>query len=343
MKIRPLYTAALISLFLVLALSLSIEIYSKISPAEKAINQNIKHQFKEAVRINTERKNKDTPIFGEYNYNPKKRGTFENQTIRTADTTITFRCKIVDPETQLSNSKQIYLLMTDQLHSNDVKQVLDSLLNKEGITAKTVVAIRSTGYPTKNIELSEDTLLFSFKCKFNYTTDENIAQIHYTAFTNYPFSTTWRFMDKTILYIIGVFEFILGLMIFFAIMPIIKKRPLKHRKNEMPLDKTAFINNVSTNEIQLRIEHDNLLFNDSRVQISPQSKEILTLFLNAEDHRINKNDLREIWPPRSNRTNSMTSAIGRINKTIQKLDAPYLIETDKDDRSFYKLTQTIKE
>ena len=337
MKTHPNYLILFTFVFITTGIAIGILGYYKLTPTENKLNGDISNLFKEAIRINAIERTKNMLMAGNYNYDPSNIGTYEKQTIQFEDTVISFQHKIVNLETHLSNNRQMCLLIANKLHANDVKQILDSLLKVDNIDAKTTIAISVKDYPIKGVTFSEDKLNHSFEHKISYISQTDIAQIAYTACIDYPFSTIVQAMEKKTIYGITM----AGLFLAIAIL-IIGIKDKSRVKSDIIVESNASLpalNEPDDQPASIQINNNHIIFKSNAKKISPQSSNILNLFLEDQYCRVNKSCLRELWPEKSNQTNNMTSAITRINKILNNIDAPYSIVTDPSDKDFYILEQ----
>lgn len=319
-------------------------LYSEIQQSKIKLNTKIPTLLKEAAEENGKIKNKTIPWIGNFNVRPELIGTYENRVFHSADTTFSYRHRIATIESELNQSNQHFLLLTDQLHNSDIQILLDSLLRKENIKAQIAIGITSMGYPKRNLPWSKDTLRMNIHERTHYVMEADFAQIHYTAYLKYSLGTLWKRMEnKNTLYLWGIITLIAAGSL--AYIYFLKK---KDKPKEIPEDETisssqnavSIISKEKMEETALpfQIKEEHIIVGDKKKKLAPQSKQILEMFLNAENYRIEKLKLKELWPTKaSDSTSNMTSAIKRINDTFEKTGCKTEIITDPKDRNFYLL------
>lgn len=305
--------------------------YTGIQQSKIQLNTEITHLLKQAAEENGKIKNKNTPKIGDYNNRPKLFGSSETRTFCNADTTFTYQHKITDIDTELDQSNQHFLLLTNQLYSQDIQILFDSLLRNKNIKVQTAIGITSTGYPKRNMPWSKDTLRMNIHERTHYVMEADFAQIHYTAYLEYSFGTLWkRIENRNTLYLWGIITLIAAGSL--AYIYFLKK---KDKPKEMPKEEVAETERTSP---FFEIETEYIIVGDKKRKLAPQSKQILEIFLNAENYRIEKLKLKELWPTKaSDSTSNMTSAIKRINDTFKKVGCKSEIITDPESRDFYLL------
>lgn len=318
--------------------------YTGIQQSKIQLNTEITHLLKQAAEENGKIKNKNTPKIGDYNNRPKLFGSSETRTFCNADTTFTYQHKITDIDTELDQSNQHFLLLTNQLYSQDIQILFDSLLRNKNIKVQTAIGITSTGYPKRNMPWSKDTLRMNIHERTHYVMEADFAQIHYTAYLEYSFGTLWkRIENKNTLYLWGIITLIAVGSLAYIYFLKKKDKPKEISENEtIPSSQKAvpIISKEETKETTLpfQMKEEYIIVGDKKRKLAPQSKQILEIFLNAENYRIEKLKLKELWPTKaSDSTSNMTSAVKRINDTFKKVGCKSEIITDPESRDFYLL------
>lgn len=319
-------------------------LYIDVQKSKAKLNLEIVNLLKQAAKENGKIKNKTIPWVGNFNVRPELIGTYETRTFRNADTTFTYQHKITDIETELDQSNQHFLLLTNQLYSQDIQILFDSLLRNKNIKVQTAIGITSTGYPQRNMPWSKDALRMNIHERTHYVMEADFAQIHYTAYLEYSFGTLWkRIENKNTLYLWGIIT--LTAAGSLAYIYFLKK---KDKTKEIPENETIpssqkavpIISKEETKETTLpfQMKEEYIIVGDKKRKLAPQSKQILEIFLNAENYRIEKLKLKELWPTKaSDSTSNMTSAVKRINDTFEKIGCKSEIITDPENRDFYLL------
>lgn len=330
-------------------------INKKTQQTKNTLNTEIQEILKQAIREYGQNRNKDVPRFGGLDYRPELIGTYETRTFQSADTAFTYKRKIVDLDTELFNENQFYLLFTDNLHSKDLQSIFDRMLDYRLIKAKTSIKIVASGYLKQMTDLSKDTTQITIDGRAYHIMDDGVEKISYTAYLDYSRATLWQRMSKQRLYILGTLEALLGIA-FMILLYYNRKKSLKIVVQNTTLYRTkhrshtrrreTIILNTAPLQLEntlLRIEGKYLISHGKQLRIAPQSLQILQLFLNTPNHRVSKNDIKELWTTKHDRTSNMTTAINRINKSLLKLDCPETIFTDPEDKDYYLLALPLPE
>lgn len=319
-------------------------LYNGIQKSKIQLNMEISNLLKQATEENGKMKNKNVPRIGQYSNLPELVGSYESRTFRSADTIFSYRHKIADIETELNQSNQTFLLLTGQLHSSDIQILLDSLLRKANIKAQIAIGITSTGYPQRNLPWSKDTLRMNIHERTHYVLEADFAQIHYTAYLEYSFGTLWkRIENRNTLYLWGIITLIAAGSLAYIYFLKKKDKPKEIPENATISGSQKAIPIISKEEtkkttLPFQMKEEYIIVGDKKRKLAPQSKQILEIFLNAENYRIEKLKLKELWPTKaSDSTSNMTSAVKRINDTFKKVGCKSEIITDPESRDFYLL------
>lgn len=323
-------------------------LYISIQQSKANLNIEIIGLLKQATEENGKIKNKNIPNLGDHNNRPKLFGSSETRTFCNADTAFTYQHKITDIHTELNQRNQHFLLLTNQLHSSDVEYLLDSLLRNANINAQIAIGITSTGYPQKDLPWSKDTLRMNIHGRTHYIMEADFTQIHYAAYLEYSLPTLWkRIEDKTIIYLWGIVTLMTAASIAIVYIYFLKKENKSKeiiengRTLASPESVSVISKETEENEQVLssfQIEEEYIIFGNRKKRLAPQSKQILQMFLEAEDHRIEKIKLKKLWSKRdTNPISNMTSAVKRINDTFEEIGCKLEIITDPKNRDFYLL------
>lgn len=337
-------------------------LYTGIQQSKIQLNTEISNMLKQAAEENGKIKNKNMLWLGEYNNKPNSFGTYETRTFCNADTTFTYQHKVTDIHTNLNNNNQHFLLLTNQLHSPDIENQLDSLLRNKNIEAEIAVGINSTGYPQKDLAWSKDTLHMRIHGRIYYMLEADFVQIHYIAYLQYSLTTLWKEIEnKSTLYLWGIITFMasgsLVIVYFFFLRKKDKSKGtpenetiatlpqsmiiIKEEITDKVTEVVEIVEEVKTAKkisLSFEIEKGHIIFKDKTKKLAPQSEQILQMFLNVENYRVKKQDLKELWPGKnSNSTSNMTSAIKRINVIFKEIGCKSEIITDPKNRDLYLL------
>lgn len=312
--------SGLILSFFITIVALEHAIDTEIKKSASQLDTVLSSLLELAAKENGNIKTKNIPISGYFNNNPKMFGTYETRTFRSADTTFTYQHKIVDIETRIATDNQYFLLLTNSLRSKDVQTRLDSLLIDRKLHVRTAIGIRSSGYPVKNLPWSSDTLAIHRNGCAQYTMIADFSQIHYTAYLEYAPATIWAQINKRPIALWGITILVISSLLGYQIINERKRRKV-----------------ITEKEKGLSIEDNYIRLGKNRVKATPQSITILQMFLNAEQHKVDKETLKELWVAKGDRTNSMYSAVTRINKLLNEIECDLKIATDSKDINFYLL------
>lgn len=341
-------------------------LYAGIQQSKAQLNMEISNLLKQAAEKNSEIKNKNMFWFvGEYSNNPQSFGSYETRTFHNVDTTFTYRHKVTDIHTNLNHNNQHFLLLTNQLRSYDIENQLDSLVRNKNIKAQIAVGITSKGYPQKSLPWSKDTLHMNIHGRTHYVMEADFAQIHYTAYLEYSLATLCKKIeDKSTLLLWGIIVFMASgsfvIVYFFFLRK--KDKPKGIPENEtittLPepvitiqeeikeivtevveiVEEIEKIKETKKSSLPFQIEKGYIIYKDKTKKLAPQSEHILQMFLNAENYRVEKQDLKELWPGKNvNSTSNMTSAINRINDIFEEIGCKSEIITDSKNRNSYLL------
>lgn len=321
------------TLLIIVGSVIASKLNTRIEERKAAMNVYLSHLLEEAINKNAEEKTKNVYIHG-IEQRPTLIGQTEMRTFCSADTTFVYQYKIIDATTALLETKQSFLLLADSFKTEDVQQLFDSLLLLKNIKVNSIIRVVSSGCLKKCTLQTGDTASMSIHGRGNYMMDDGLMKIEYTAYVHYPFFTLWRTIRKTELYY-GLFLICiicLGLL-FYKIHKRIEKKKLLAA---IPIMRIS--NNYQDTEYPV-IEDEYVRYNSKCVRFTRQTLQIMRLFLNAEEHRVSKSRIKNLWPNAVNQRSNMTTAINRTNKLLEEIDCPYSIITDATDKEYYRLSK----
>ena len=191
-------------------------IHSLIQKEKEAFKPQIENILKEAVINNIAQKAKDLALNGLSN-SPKKIGTYETRTFCSKDTLFTYQHKIQGIDTEILFARQLGLLMMDSLQSCDIQDLIINSLNKNeikgyintGIIVSKHLQKEMWSQPQSNIPHNAEKII----CHL----EDEIISIDYIMYIDYSFSTLWKRMPKTNIYINLIVELILIYIIILFI------------------------------------------------------------------------------------------------------------------------------
>ena len=324
---------------------------------KEAFKPQVENILKEAVANNTIQKCKDIPLNG-FNNSPNKIGTYETRTFCSRDTLFTYQHKIQDVDSEILFARQLGLLMMDSLQSSDIQALIIKDLNKNDIKGYINTGIIVSKHLQREIWSQPSNSIPRNAEMITYRLENEIVSVDYIMYIDYSFSTLWKRMPKTNIYINLVVEVIL---IYTITLFVLYYRKQQKNRSVSTVDITSDPNIITdpisvdntvetekqTNSTikeelsfkdQFVFEKDFVLFNDRPIKMPNQQQKILIFFLNRPNYRVNKHELKEeFWPKNSDPTNNMTSAINKLKKILEEINSKYTIITDKTNEEYYVL------
>ena len=236
-------------------------------------------------------------------------------------------------------------LITKSLNKNDIKGYINI-----GLIVSKHLQREIWSQPQSSIPCNAEKII--------YHLEDDIVSVDYIMYIDYSFSTLWKRMPKTNIYINLVVEVILIYTITLFVLYYRKQQ--KNRSvstvditsdpniitDPTPVDNTVETEKQTNSTIkeelsfkdQFVFEKDFVLFNDRPIKMPNQQQKILIFFLNRPNYRVNKHELKEeFWPKNSDPTNNMTSAINKLKKILEEINSKYTIITDKTNEEYYVL------
>lgn len=327
------YIISLIAL-LVIGTSVAYRLNVNMQKRKVVMNEYISNILEEAVTKNAKTRTKNIFITG-IEQRPNYIGKTETRIFQTTDTTFTYKYKVVDAATAILQTQQSFLLLTDSLKSEHIQQLFDSLLLSRNIKAKSIIRIVASGYFKQCTIQTDDTTSMAIHGRTNYIMDDGLEKIEYIAYVHYPFATLWNSISKKEFY----YGILLACVICFALLTykIHQRIAAKRLLAATPIMKIS--NNYQETEYPV-IEDEYVRYNSRCVRFTRQPLQIIQQFLKAEEYRIKKNEIKELWPKSVNQLSNMTTAINRVNKLLAEIDCPYSIITDATDKEYYVLSKS---
>lgn len=332
-------------------------IHSLIQKEKEAFKPQVENILKEAVISNITQKTKDLALNGLSN-SPNKIGTYETRTFYSKDTLFTYQHQVQDIDTEIFFARQLGLLMMDSLQSTDIQNLIINSLSKNKIKGYINVGIITSKHLQREIWSQPQSSIPCNAEKIIYHLEDEIVSVDYIMYIDYSFSTLWKRMPKTNIYINLVVEVIL---IYTITLFVLYYRKQQKNRSVSTVDITSDPNIITdpisvdntvetekrTNSTikeelsfkdQFVFEKDFVLFNDRPIKMPNQQQKILIFFLNRPNYRVNKHELKEeFWPKNSDPTNNMTSAINKLKKILEEINSKYTIITDKTNEEYYVL------
>ncbi|MEG0888872.1 MAG: hypothetical protein RSH25_10415 [Bacteroides sp.] len=330
------YILSTISLIALLATGVVVayKLNTNMQKSKVSMNQNISNVLEEAITKNAQTRTKSIFIAG-IEQRPSFIGKTEIRTFKSADTTFTYQYKIVDAPTALLQMQQCGLLLADSLKSEHIQQLFDSLLLSRNLKTKSIIRIVASGYLKKCALQTDDTASMAIHGRANYIMDNGLEKIEYIAYVHYPFATLWNSISKKEFY----YGILLACVICFALLTYKIHQRIAARRLLAATPIMKISNNYQETEYPV-IEDEYVRYNSRCVRFTRQPLQIIQLFLKAEQYRIKKNEIKELWPKSVNQLSNMTTAINRVNKLLAEIDCPYSIITDATDKEYYVLSKS---
>ena len=259
-------------------------------------------------------------------------------------------------DSEILFARQLGLLMMDSLQSSDIQALIIKDLNKNDIKGYINTGIIVSKHLQREIWSQPSNSIPRNAEMITYRLENEIVSVDYIMYIDYSFSTLWKRMPKTNIYINLVVEVIL---IYTITLFVLYYRKQQKNRSVSTVDITSDPNIITdpisvdntvetekrTNSTikeelsfkdQFVFEKDFVLFNDRPIKMPNQQQKILIFFLNRPNYRVNKHELKEeFWPKNSDPTNNMTSAINKLKKILEEINSKYTIITDKTNEEYY--------
>ncbi len=285
----------------------------------------LKNSFHEAIAINAQNKTNQTTWAGSYEYDPNLIGSYEEKTIRLPDTTFVFKRKVVDPETDMFRGRQLELLMTDNLKSEDIRLVYDSLLHKRNIYVPHVIGVTASFYKKVN-DWTRDTTSIAVNYKVSLTQQGPFEDINYYAHIEVSFLCICQQMPKQFILFLLISTFISGLFWLYV------------SQRSSPLDYYESITIKYFPGKDMVLDGQLLSIGNDSVKLSLQNTKLMRMFFHTKRFRLHKEMIKnEFWPHNPKPTTNMTSAIDRLKQQLCDLDKGLTVITDPNSDEFYIL------
>lgn len=338
MKERKDVSKALYSILVITVLLFVWSLSHQFSEAKSSILAEVYPCLQKSIETYVKHKTKDAYYDIQYRYDPKKgkTGEYETRTAKLTDTTFTYRSKIVDPATHAVRSLQTAFLETNQLYADSIQIILDSLLQEKNIYVQSIIGVTSSFRTNKN-EWSKDTTAININYRTSLTNQGSFEHINYYAYIHYSPYTIWRLMDKAPISILLIFNIII-------IFTLIWWRHKRKRGIVNDMDIPLKDENYGIKDIQFNTNGKMLILGNKEIKLPTQLYELSIMFLEAEEHRVEKKKIKlQFWPKNLDSTSNMTSAISRLNKTLKNSNFDCVISTDPKDEEYYILTLNQKQ
>ena len=261
-------------------------------------------------------------------------------------------------DTEIFFARQKGLLMMYSLQSTDIHNLIVKNLNIYDIKGYVNTAIIVSKHLQKETWSQPQSNIPHNSEKIIYHLEDEIISVDYIMYIDYSFSTLWKRMPKTNIYINLIVELILIYIIILFIRYHRKYRkktsvpaadtaePAPHIIETIPVGSSVETEKQTDSTIkeelslkdQFVFEKDFVLFKNHPIKMPNQQQKILTFFLNSPNYRINKSDLKkEFWPQNSDQTNNIKCDIKKLKRNWEEISSKYTIITDKKNEECYIL------
>lgn len=325
-----LYVIFIVGCFILWSKSIRV-LYVNMQNTKEMSNTEIKGTLVEAIFRNAHEKTKYIS-----SSNLEKAVIYIEKLFQPIDTTFLHQSKTLDPVTMLFHNMQVFVLHMDSLHIEGVRNHFDSLLNEKQIKAEIAVKAISTGNIKNITAYSGDTTSMVIDGRAEYIMNNEYGEIKYIVYLDYILDKSMLVLFKHTLTSIIISAISLGGIIILLLK---SRMSLKRNCNSEIKMREKIIKSktgIFLSDEELKIEGKQIFFKGKSLRIAPQSLQILQLFLVAEQHLVNKEELKKIWIYNHDSISGMTSAINRLNRYLAEIGCSYIIVTDKLNKGFYK-------
>ncbi len=248
--------------------------------------------------------------------------TIKNQTIVTADTTITKEAEVSDDlDLELLKSSQSYLLLRRRIQPDTLQQLFDSKLNENGLKIASVILVRYD----HNMQTSGDTTQIHVDYRIPAVRGGVYGEITYEGLIDYSPFTVFRSMAKSEIIVLLTLEILMLIAIFYLFL----------KKSEIKPDKIAkrgryYYIGVTVFDIR----KNELIGQRSEViPVTRKPAEMLLMFLKSADHVVEKSVLKEtLWSDHPYTANkSLMSTINKLRNYLKDVGCAFSIITKKGD------------
>jgi len=304
--------------FLLLAILGMVEYRESERKLQQELSSLFQRSIQEQVKLNME---------GEFvamhvgNKQSSGKRTIRPRTVITKDTTITKEAEVSgDTGLELFKNSQTYLLLCKRLQPRELQQILDSVLQEKGLKTASVVLIRHGD----NIQTSGDTTRLD-AYRIPPVKGGAYQEIDYEGFVHYAPSVVFQWMPKKTILVLLLLELILLGAIAYVV---IEKRKIKPDKivkkgRYYYLGKTIF--DTRKREL-IGAKHE-------VVDITKKPAEMLLMFLQNDEHIVEKNMLKAVmWPDnRYTADQNLMSTMNKLRSYLKEVNCVFSVVTKKGD------------
>jgi len=308
--------------FLLLAILGMVEYRESERKLQQELSSLFQRSIQEQVKLNMEGEFVSMQV--SENLSSKKRA-IRPVTVITEDTTITKEAEVSgDKSLELFKASQTYLLLSKRLQPRELQQILDSVLQENGLKTTSVVLIRHGD----NVQTSGDTTRLDAYYRVPPVKGGGYQEIDYEGFVHYAPSVVFQWMPKKTILVLLLLELILLGAIAYVV---IEKRKIKPDKivkkgRYYYLGKTIF--DTRKREL-IGAKHE-------VVDITKKPAEMLLMFLQNDEHIVEKNMLKAVmWPDnRYTADQNLMSTMNKLRSYLKEVNCAFSVVTKKGDNHY---------
>lgn len=312
------------SVFMLLAVLGIVEFRESENELQQELTSMFNQSIQEQVRLNME---------GEFVFIQKpsnsaiKKGTLRTHTVRTEDTIITKEMEVIgDFELEHFKSSQTYLMLRKYIQPQELQQIFDSLLQENGLVCSSAVLFRHN----KRTQTSGDTTKLNTFYRLPVIKGGVFDEIDYEGFVYYSPLAVIKSMPKRMLSILLLIEILLlGIIAYLFI----EKRKIKPDK----IVKRGRYYYMGQTIYDTR-KCDLIGKNREKVAVTKLPSEMLMMFLQSDEHRVEKNTLKDtLWTDnRYTASQNLMSTVNKLRNYFKVVDCSFNLVTKKGD-DYYEL------
>lgn len=322
-KVSLYLIVAATSVFLVLAV-LGIVEYKE---SEYKLRQELTSIFNQSIQEQV-KLNMDGEFVAMHNSNnpSTKKGTFRTSTVITEDTIIKNEVEIHgDMGLELFKSSQTYLFLQKRLQPQELQHIFDSKLQENGVKKASVVLIGDK----QHTQTAGDTAKLSAYYRLPVVNGGAFDEISYEGFVYYSPLVVFQWMSKSIMTVLFFIEIaMLGVIAYLFV----EKRKIKPNK----IIKRGRYYYIGNAVFDIR-KYELIGQNGERVTLTNKPAEVLLMFLQSDEHKVEKNVFKEtLWPDNPITANhNLMSTINKLRNYLKEAGTFNVVTKKGDD--YYEL------
>lgn len=323
-KVSLYLIVAVSSVFLLLAV-LGIVEYRE---SEYKLRQDLSSIFKQSIREQIKLQMTGEFVLIQNGRNQfSEKGAIKTQTVVTQDTTISKEAEVSgDFDIDFSKNSQTYLFLQKRLQPQELQHIFDSKLQENGVKKASVVLIGDN----QHTQTGGDTAKLSAYYRLPVVKGGVYDEIFYEGFVSYSPLVVFQWMSKSRMLVLLFIEIgMLGVIAYLFI----EKRKIKPDKI-IKRGRYYYIGNAvfDTRKYELIGQ------NGERVTLTNKPAEVLLMFLQNDEHKVEKNVFKEtLWPDNPITANqNLMSTINKLRNYLKDADCTFNVVTKKGD-DYYDL------